>query len=178
MSTLMSRRGSKVLDILEQSRHFTGERESERERMGIFKMNFQPTTRKQNFYLTTLASVIATKYLMHQRGRLRVDIQFLVDAMQTAFLETVYEVAKKLVGIFLSSLMKVSGNGAEVFDDRDGLDVAVGRVEDSSAVAMELAHSTECLCVACITLHHHYIIITQHHPHCITNTQLLVDRQN
>ena len=33
MSTLTSRRGSKVLDILEQSRHFTKrERERERER--------------------------------------------------------------------------------------------------------------------------------------------------
>ena len=117
---------------------------------------------------------------MDERGGLGVDVQLLVDAMKAALLEAVDEVAKKLVSIFLSSLMEVTCDGAEVFHDGNRLDKSVGRVEDSSAMAMEFTHRTECLCVTCIVLHHHYIIIITESPPITlkAHTQFSIDIRN
>lgn len=51
------------------------------------------------------------------------------------------------MSILLSALVEVLGYGAEVLDNGNGLDLSIGRVEDSLTVAMELTHGTKGLCV-------------------------------
>ena len=54
------------------------------------------------------------------------------------------------MSVLLPPLVEVSGYSSKVLHDGNGLDLSVGRVEDSCAVAMKLTHGTERLRVACV----------------------------
>ena len=72
----------------------------------------------------TLTSMIASKYLMYECGRLGVNIQLLGHSMKTALLQAVDKVPQKLVSVLLSPLVKVSGYCTKVLDDGDRLDLS------------------------------------------------------
>ena len=102
--------------------------------------------------ILTLASMVASKYLMDESSCFGVNIQLLRNSLETALLQTVDKVPKELVSIFLPALVEVSGYGTKILHDRDGLHLTTARIEYSRTVTMELTHCTECLCVTWIRI--------------------------
>lgn len=84
---------------------------------------------------------------MHEGGGFGVNFQLLRDSLKAGLLQAVHKIAQELVCVFLSSLVEVTANGAKILDDGYWLDLTAARAEHSDAVAMELTHRTECLCV-------------------------------